>query len=209
MEEKTLGQILVGKNIITQTELDVALERQKLEKGKYLGQILFEMGVPQEDINKVLDSFYKRKPLGQILIDLKVINPQQLEEALEKQKYLRKVGIRKPVGILLAELGYVSRKGYLQALSKFFNMPIVSLDGFHPTTALQKVVGQRYAQKNMILVLENNTSMMKLALAEPTFYTMNDLQKALPIGKRVEFYLADPHEIQDCLKKLAPFSRTQ
>jgi len=202
MQERTLGQILVDKDIITERQLDSALRRQKLEKGKYLGQILLEMGVPQEEINKVLDSFYKRKRMGQILIDLKVITPKQLEEALVKQKDLRKEGIRKPLATLLVELGYISNRGYLRALSKFFNMPIISLEKFRPTPALQKAVGAKYAKRNMIIVMENNAAMIKLALAEPTFYIMEDLRKALPVRKRIEFYLADPYEIQTGLEKL-------
>jgi hypothetical protein len=202
MPEKTLGQILVDKNIITETQLDSALRRQKLEKGKYLGQILLEMGVPQEEINKALDSFYKRKRMGQILIDLEVISPKQLEEALEKQRNLRKEGIHKPLATLLVELSYISNRGYLKALSKFFNMPIISLEKFHPTPALQKAVGAKYAKSNMIIVLENNATKVKLALSEPAFYIMEDLRKGLPVGKRIEFYLADPYEIQTCLEEL-------
>jgi len=207
MKEKALGQILVERNIITEAELESALGRQRAEKGKYLGQILFEMGIPQEEINKALDSFYIRKRIGQILIDLRVITPQQLEEALEKQRDLRKEGVRKPLGALLVELGYITDKSYLKALSKFFNMPIISLEEFLPTPALQKVVGEKYAQKNMVVVLENNTSMIKLALAEPTFYIMEELKKALPIGKRIEFYVANPFEIQSYLKKIDPFNQ--
>src|SRR3972149_780985 len=205
MKEKALGQILLERNIITETELELALGRQRVEKGKYLGQILFEMGVPQDEINKALDSFYIRKRIGEIVIDLKVITPEQLEEALEKQKDLRKEGVRKPLATLLVELGYISDSGYLKALSKFFNMPIIFLKEFLPTPALQKVVGEKYAQRNMIVVLENNSNTIKLALAEPTFYIMEDLKKALPIGKRIEFYVANPYEIQTCLKKFDPF----
>jgi len=207
MKDKALGQILLERNIITETELELALGRQRVEKGKYLGQILLEMGVPQDEINKALDSFYIRKRIGEILIDQKVITPEQLEGALEKQRELRKEGVRKPLATLLVELGYISENGYLKALSKFFNMPIIFLKEFLPSAALQKVVGERYAQKNMIVVLENNSSMIKLALAEPAFYIMEDLKKSLPVGKRIEFYVANPFEIQTCLKKIDPFTR--
>jgi type IV pilus assembly protein PilB len=207
MKEKVLGQILVRRNIITEAELETALGRHKAQKGKYLGQILFEMGVPQEEINKALDSFAIRKRIGEILIELKVITIQQLEEALEKQSDLRKKGVRKPLASLLVELGYLNESGYLMALSKFFNMPIVSLEEYLPTPALQKAVGEKYAQKNMVVVLENNASIIKLALAEPTFYIMEELKKSLPMGKRIEFYVANPSEIQTHLKKLDPFNR--
>ena len=71
MTEKTLGQILIERNIISPAILDLAPKRQKREKGKHLGEILLEMGVPQDEINKTLDRFSKRKSIGQILIDLK------------------------------------------------------------------------------------------------------------------------------------------
>ena len=201
MMKKNLGQILVERNIVTEAQLDLALTVQKVEKGKYLGQILLEMGVPQDEINKALDSFDKRKPFGQIMIDLKSITPQQLEEGLEKQKELRKKGIRKPLGTLLVEMGYTSYDRYLRALSKYFNMPTVSLEKFTPSSALQKAVGERYAQKNRIVVMENNANTIKLALAEPTIYIMEELIKALPMGKRIEFYLANPYDIETCLKR--------
>lgn len=200
MTEKTLGQILIEKNITTPAILDLALKRQEREKGRYLGEILFEMGVPQDEINKALDRFNKRKSIGQILIDLRIITPRQLEEALEKKKELSKQGIRKPVERLLMELGYISYREYLKALSKFFNMPIISLTKFIPTLALQKTVGEKYAQKHLIVVLENSAKIVKLALAEPTMYLMEELRKALPAGKSIEFYLASASQIESCLK---------
>jgi hypothetical protein len=209
MKEKSLGQILMERSIITETELELALGRQRVEKGKYLGQILFEMGVPQDEINKALDSFYIRKRIGQILVDSMVITPQQLEEALEKQKNLREKGVRKPLATLLVELGYISESGYLRALSKFFNMPIVYLKEFLPTSALQRVVGEKYAQRNKVIVMENNSRVIKLALAEPTFFIMEELKKGLPIGKRMEFYVASPYEMKTCLRRFEPFIRTR
>jgi len=202
MTEKTLGQILIERNILFPAILDLALKRQKVEKGRHLGEILLEMGVPQDEINKVLDRFNKRKSIDQILIDLKIVTPQELEEALQKKRELSKKGIRKPVGRLLMELGYISHSEYLKALSKHFNMPIISLAKFFPTPALQKAVGEKYAQKHLIVVLENTAKTLKLALAEPTMVLMEELRKTLRTGKSIEFYLASANEIKSCLKKI-------
>lgn len=202
MIRKNLGQILIERNIITQAQLDLALTMQKVERGKYLGQILFEMGVRQDEINNALDSFDKRKPFGQILVDMKFITPQQLEEALEKQEELRKKGARKLLGTLLKEMGFTNNDRCLKALSKFFNMPAISLEKFTPSSTLQKAVGEKYAQKHRIIVLENGADTIKLALAEPTLYMMEELKKALPMGKRFEFYLANPFDVETCLKRI-------
>lgn len=209
--DKTLGEILVGKNIITQTQLELALRRQKQQKGKYLGQILTEMGlVSQEKINKVLDTHSKRKRIGEILLDLQIITPQQLETALQKQKEFQKKGNRKPLGMVVMELGYTDYDSYLRALSRHFNMPVVSLETFYPNPALQKALGEKYAMKNRIVVLENSPARIKLALAEPTHYSIEEIRKAVPFGKTVEFYLANPYEVDSCLrKKFDPFSMTR
>ncbi len=210
MKDRVLGQILIERNIITQPQLDLALTMQKVQREKYLGQILFEMGIPQDEINKALDSFEKRKPFGEILVDLKFITRQQLEEALEKQKELRKKGAPKLLGTLLKEMGLMSNDRCRKALSKHFNMPAISLEKITLSSPLQKAVGEKYAQKHQIIVLENGASTIKVALAEPSRYMMEELKKALPMGKRFEFYLASPQEIETCLKRtFDPFSMTR
>lgn len=205
--EKIFGQILVEKEIISPEQLALALKRQQQEKGKYLGQILIEMGVSQEKINKALDSFNKRKPIGQILLDLGVITSKQLEEALEKQNQLKKKTLRKPLGMLLVEMGYTTYYSYLNALSKHFDMPIVSLKNFLLSSSLQQSIGVRYAQQQRIVVLENSRDKVKLALAEPSHYILEEIRRNFPANKTVEFYLASPAEIENCLKNIAdPFS---
>ena len=202
--EKMLGQILVERNIISPGFLQLALDRQKKEKGeyKYIGEILLEMGVPQQKINEALDGYNKRKPIGQIFLDLKIITPDQLQEALEKQSQFAKKAVRKPMGKLMLEMGVTTYNGYMDVLSKHFNMAIVSLREFFPPTSLQRAIGKAYAQRHHIVVLEDNVTGIKLALAEPDSLVMDELRRAFPSGKSVEFCLADRFEIDDCLKEI-------
>ena len=202
--EKMLGQILVERNVISPGFLQLALERQKKERGeyKYIGEILLEMGVPQQKINEALDGYNKRKPIGQIFLDLKIITPEQLQEALEKQSEFAKIAVRKPIGKLLVEMGVTTYNGYMDVLSRHFNMAIVSLRGFFPSTSLQRVIGKAYAQRHHMVVLEDYVTGIKLALAEPDLLVMDELRRAFPIGKSVEFCLADRFEIDDCLKQI-------
>jgi len=204
---KKLGEILLDKGIISKSQLDVALKKQIREKDKYLGQILIEMGVPQEKINQILLYCNKRKPIGQILIDLGVITAEELEKVLEKQKQLKEKNIYKPLGILLVETGYTTYDVYLKALSKHFNMPIESLTNFVPCPSSQRSIGEKYAKKNRILVLENNPNTIKLALPEPTAQILDEIRRVSRPEKQVELYLASPYNIERCFKKaLDPFS---
>ena len=208
---KTLGQILVEKGIIRQEQLDQALKIKDEQPGKYLGEILFEIGVPQEKINRALYYFNKRKSIGEILVDQKLITLEQLEEALSKQKKIKeKWGHTRPLGLLLIEMGYINSRGYLTALSKHFNMPILTMKDYQPNPQLQKVIGERYAMERKIIVLENSAKAIKLVLAEPSTQIMEELQKTVPSGKTIEFYLASYSEIDENLRKVAdPFSFTQ
>jgi hypothetical protein len=210
MPGQQIGEIMVRKNIITEQQLEQALERQKKEKGKLLGEILLEMGVSQEQINKVLYYYNKRTPIGQILVDLGVITPAQLQEALEKQKsMISKMFSYKPLGMLLVDLGFVNYRTYLGVLSKHFNMPIVRLEYFTLKKALQQKIGEEYALRNKMIVLKDDRRSMEVVLSEPSIFIQEELRKFMPAGKELVFKLADPHEILQLLRATYdPYSMT-
>src|SRR5512137_2813388 len=204
--EKTLGQILITKGVISQKQLDLALKIKDVQPDKYLGEILFQIGIPQEKINQALYYFHKRKTIGDILIDQELISSEQLEEALSKQQNIKeKKGCTKPLGLLLIEMGYIDIRGYLTALSKHFNMPIMTLNNFEPSSHLQKAIGERYAMESRIIVLENNETAIKLVLAEPSMEIMEEHRKAVPPGKTIEYYLARHSVIDECFCRIINF----
>jgi hypothetical protein len=199
---KPLGKILLEKSIITLEQLKWALERQRQENGKYLGQIFLEMGIFQDEIHRALDSYHKRKRIGEVLLDAKILTSSQLEEALKKQKEVKEG--RKPLGKILLELGYINYEQYLEGLARHFIMQIISLGEFVPSQSLQKLVGEYYAWTKKIIVLQNEDEKIKLALPEPTLFLIQEIKKFSPEGKRIEFYLAKSAEIEPCLGKLYP-----
>jgi hypothetical protein len=199
---KFLGQILLEKSIITLEQLKFALEQQKRKNRKYLGQIFLEMGIFQDEIHRALDSYYKRKKIGEVLLDSKILTSFQIEEALQKQKEAKED--RKLLGKILLDLGYINYEQYLQALASHFTMQIISLGEFVPSQSLQELVGENYAWRRKIIVLQNEDEKIKLALSEPTLFLMQEIQKFGPEGKRIEFYLAKSSEIDPCLEKLYP-----
>jgi len=207
--QKKLGQILVERNTMSPRHLQVALERQNQQKDqyKYIGEILLEMGIPQEKINEALDAYDKRRSIGQVLLDLRVITSEELKKALEEQAVFAKRGIRRLLGKLLLEMRYINYNQYMSALSKHFNMPIISLNGCFPSSKLQRAVGEAYARKHQVVVLENSATKIRLALSEPNAFLMDELRRTFPSGKRVEFYLAHSFEMDYCLRqKSDPFA---
>jgi hypothetical protein len=80
--DELLGQALVKRGLITQTQLDMALFVQKHWDNDYLGEILQYLGVSQDKIKKTLNHLNKRRKIGEILVILGFISPENLERAL-------------------------------------------------------------------------------------------------------------------------------
>jgi hypothetical protein len=201
-----IGQILVKKKVITESDLNKAMERQKQEPKKYLGQILCEMGFAQSRIIKEIYYGNKRKQLGQVLVELNIITAMQLHENLLQQQYLKKQRVYTPLGTLLAENKVISEENYIDALSAHFSMPIVSLKGFKVSPALQKAIGEDYALKNRIVVLNNSPLKVTVAMADPHLMIFEKIEKAMPKGKYIIFCIARASEIETCLdEKYDPY----
>lgn len=197
-----IGQILVKKKVITELDLDVAMERKKLEPNKYLGQILAEMGCPQSKIMKAIYYSNKRKKLGEILVELGIITATQLHDLLSHQTNQKQLGNPQNLGSILAYKGIISEENYLTALSAHFSMPLVSLKGFKVTSELQKAVGEKYAWRERIVVLKNDDSEVAVAIADPHLSFFENLEKIIPEGRYLTFCLAMSSEIESCLENV-------
>ena len=205
-----IGQILLAKKIINERDLDEALKRKRQDPDKYLGQILCEMGLPQSRIIKGIHYSSKRKLLGQVLVELNIITAAQLNDKLQQQTHLKHRGLHIPLGTLLADSGVISEEHYIHALSAHFSMPIVMLKDYEINPSLQKVIGEKYALENHIIVLSNSKMKVTAAMADPHLSVIETLEKALPRGKNIIFYLARGSEIEDCLnKKYAPSRKSK
>lgn len=208
--KNNIGQILITKKIITEEQLNAALEKKQLEPQKYLVQILCEMGIPQSKLIGTLYYSNKRKPVGQILVDLQIISAEQLHKVLLEQKKLRERRIRKPLATLLADMRLISEDDYVNALSVHFSMPVVSLDKFKVTETLQRAIGEQYALRHRIVVLEHTPRKVVVALAEPHLLVFEELERGLPSGKQILFCIARSSAVEHCLdSKYDPFSKVR
>jgi hypothetical protein len=81
--DEPLGQILLKKRLITQSQLDVALLVQKHRENEHLDDILKNISLSQDKIRLILKHRDTRKRIGEILVDLGFISPENLESALK------------------------------------------------------------------------------------------------------------------------------
>ena len=156
----------------------------------------------EQQWQKAMDSY----SVGKILVDLKVITLEQLNEVLERQRELQSLGRGKGLGVLLIEMWVTTSKVYLEKLSQHFNIPVLSLGKFIPVHSLQELIGLRYAHRNKVIVVGHNEDEVKLAMAEPNPLLLDELKK-LFWRKKVKFYLANPFEVERCLRRYSdPYS---
>jgi len=145
---------------------------------------------------------------GKILVALGVIEERQLTEALKRQRELREKGMKKSLGILLVEMGYTTSKEYLEALSRYFDMPIISLLKFIPSPSLQTSLGGRYAYNHKLLVLAEHETEVNLVLAEPNLLILDEVKKIFS-RKKINFSLANPFELEQCFRMFSdPYAAT-
>ncbi|MDH5717154.1 MAG: hypothetical protein OEZ22_05910 [Spirochaetia bacterium] len=122
-----LGDLLIKKNLINETQLNQALELQK-KRGGLLGVVLVEMGLIDshvlaealEEQEKLAEAGFedKREPapkmrLGDLLIKEGVITQTELERALERQEETKE-----KLGFVLMKMGFLDQPTLLRYLSK-------------------------------------------------------------------------------------------
>ena len=103
--QNRVGNILLRMNVITNKQLEKALQIQNIT-GRLLGNILIQEGYcTEEDLTKVLK--YKRElnRIGKILVNAKVINNAQINEALSIQEITGQ-----KLGDILVNLGYTTHE---------------------------------------------------------------------------------------------------
>ena len=107
MSENRLGHILVSQGLIKEPQLKEAIRLQKqLKIYKPLGQLLVEQKIiTKEQLDFLLEKYSKRAKLGEILMRGHAISFTQLKTALEHQK---KTGER--LGNVLQKLNFATEE---------------------------------------------------------------------------------------------------
>ena len=129
VDESELGKILVDQKYIKQFQLQLARQEQEntdLPLWRTLVNLKF---VNPHDMTAVLkDHMYRTQHadlddlVGEILVNTRQINPEQLDDALRKKKK-----IRKSLGRILIDDDLVSADGLAEALGNHLNIPFIDL----------------------------------------------------------------------------------
>src|SRR5215468_9698011 len=133
--------------------------------------------------------------LGDLLVREKIINPQQLEQALREQK---RSGGR--LGSVLIKLGFLSDEEVTNFLSRQYGVPAINLQYFELDPSVTKLIPEETARKHHILPLSRVGASLTIAMVDPTnVFAMDDIK--FMTGFNIEPVVASETSIMDGIDK--------
>jgi type IV pilus assembly protein PilB len=133
--------------------------------------------------------------LGEMLLKANLVTPQQLEEALQKQK-----ATGEKLGYNLVKMGFVSEEDITAILSQQYGVPAINLHKFDVDAGVVKLIPQDVARKYEILPVSRSGATLTIAMSDPTnVFAMDDIK--FMTGYNVEPVVASEVAIREAIDK--------
>ncbi len=168
-----LGEILILEKIINSEELDELLQTQQREH-KPLGQICVERELLSPyGLKHVLKKYHRRMRLGEVLLTMGLLTPQQLDQALEQIGHNKK-----RLGECLIEMRLLSEEDLTMALSEQLDIPRVIPDLALIDIKLLEGVSHRFLSAHQALpAFKNPNGVITVIMSDPLREeTLRDLE---------------------------------
>ncbi|MES2089589.1 MAG: ATPase, T2SS/T4P/T4SS family [Pseudomonadota bacterium] len=162
-----IGEVLVDSNVVTQEQVQQAVDVQQEMRNQKLGDILLTQKVVTPDQLLAAIEQQSKMPMvriGEALMALGLIDQSQLDEALERQKRDRSV----PLGELLVNQGMVSRQDLQTALARKMGYPMVDLEKFPIEAEALRKVPFAMAHRLMVVPLLVRDGALIVAVGDPS-----------------------------------------
>jgi len=134
-----------------------------------------------------------KERLTEILIKDNILTEAQLKKALKVQK--QKGGSLKDI---LVNLGFVSEKDLMAALSQGLGIPPIALSRFKIDPEILKLIPRNFAKKYQIVPVSKVGSILTVATADPlNVFAIDDIRSLT--GFDVGTIIASPKDVQDVI----------
>lgn len=144
------------------------------------------------------------KPLGQLLLERKLITKEQLEKALEIQK--EQSGL---IGQIMVSLGYVKEEEIAHAITVQYGYPYLPLNNYEFNKDLvAKIIPANVAKQYGLVVIDKLGTMLTVAMCNPlNIQAIEDIE--LLTGCRVQAFVSTLTDINNIIEKCYPGSKPQ
>ncbi len=134
-----------------------------------------------------------KKPLGEELVEKKIITPEQLDRGLKEQG-------GGTLGQTLASMGFADERDILPIVAKKLNIRYISIKATQIPPEVINKLPAKVAHHYKVLPIEIKGDDIVIAMSDPMdIHTLDDLK--LLLGCKVEPVLAGPKDIEDGLKQ--------
>jgi len=197
-KDAPLGAMLISAGVLGKGELEKGVAAQTAARNAPIGQILIEMKkVDKETIDEAAElQNRKRLRIGQVLVEAGLVTEADIEQALGEQK--KRKGKR--LGEMLVELGLLRERDLSLTLAAKFDLPFVNLDevAINPEAAAQ--VGKELIQKFGVMPLDIDQKNLTVAISDPTSI---DALEALRVRaqRRIKDVLVTPSQLKDAVAR--------
>lgn len=163
MITKRLGELLIEQGLISQEQLDEALEMQKMFPDQTVGQLLCRLGyIRESDLSLVLDQKNKRRKLADIMLKEGLLDQQKLSQARELS---RQNDI--PLERALLKLRFVDEEQLARSVAAQYDLPYVEINSLSLDPGLSRYISSVYAQKHLLVPISMIGNTLTLAMAQP------------------------------------------
>lgn len=137
----------------------------------------------------------ERRRLGELLLNSRLITPEQLEKALKVQE---ESGER--LGKILVKLGYVTEDDILALLEFQLGVPRVSLEDYEANPSLLELFPEHLLKQHKAFPIARRGNRLLVAVADPlNVVAIDDLR--LAAGCEIDPVIARESEIESALEK--------
>jgi general secretion pathway protein E len=133
--------------------------------------------------------------LGEMLIERKLITPEELDQALELQK---ERGDK--LGKILVDLGFVAQREVLSALGEQLGIEVIAIEGSPAVTPETEKLSARFLRQVRAYPARMRDDTLLLAMADPLDFETLSTVRAVT-GLKIQPVLAAEAEIADALER--------
>lgn len=140
----------------------------------------------------------KSEPIGEIFIKTGLITQEQLGQALEKQKLLKR---QESLGDVLVSMGFITERDRVRCLGEQWGVPFADLTDIEIENSVIKLVPQNAARKLKVIPVARKNGKMTLAMKNPLdIFAIDEVR--MMSGVEVEPAIAPEEDIINAIGRL-------
>ena len=135
------------------------------------------------------------KQLGELLLERKIINEQQLQKAILIQK--GKGGL---LGSILVLLGHATEEQIAQALTTQFGFPYLPLTNYEVDASIVKLIPENVAIQYNLIAIDKIGNSLTIAMSDPlNMHAIEDIE--LITNCKVQVFVSTQTDIKESIKR--------